>query len=153
MHIALTLLLKKAKTMSHIFRWLRKPRPTSPHAPSVLVVCLKLVEKFGVESIGTEADSAATPHAAQERLGVTATVVLYEVCRSTKFDHSELGNSSPVCRIVTEVIDDRTALLTETFIGHLFRLVESTRDGDELFNYSVVRLIVRRLGPGSLMLI
>ena len=37
----------------------------------------------------------------------------------------------------------RAAHFGDAFITHLFEIVEATRDGDELYNYAVVRLIVR----------
>ncbi|KAM0750844.1 hypothetical protein T439DRAFT_325897 [Meredithblackwellia eburnea MCA 4105] len=61
----------------------------------------------------------------EERLGTTATVVLYEVCRVQRLGTEEL------------------ALFTIDFIQHLFTLVERTRDAeDETFNYSLIKLII-----------
>ena len=36
-----------------------------------------------------------------------------------------------------------SALFEERFISHLFEIVEQTRDGDEQYNYALIRLIVR----------
>jgi hypothetical protein len=43
------------------------------------------------------------------------------------------------------------ALFPKSFVEHLFLLVESTRDGDEILNYTLIKLIVsheRAVGAG-----
>ncbi|GAA5967295.1 hypothetical protein JCM3765_005593 [Sporobolomyces pararoseus] len=61
----------------------------------------------------------------EERVGVAATGVLYEVCRVQKLSPEEL------------------AYFTFPFISHLFSLVERTRDAeDETFNYTLIKLII-----------
>ncbi len=46
-----------------------------------------------------------------------------------------------------------TELFEERFISHLFEIVEQTRDGDEVYNYTLIRLIVSRdSADGTLML-
>ncbi|GAA5940481.1 Ldb17p [Sporobolomyces koalae] len=61
----------------------------------------------------------------EERVGVAATAVLYEVCRVQKLSPEEL------------------AYFTFPFISHLFSLVERTRDAeDETFNYTLIKLII-----------
>ncbi|GAA6015386.1 hypothetical protein JCM11491_000407 [Sporobolomyces phaffii] len=61
----------------------------------------------------------------EERTGVAATAVLYEVCRVQKLSPEEL------------------AYFTFPFISHLFSLVERTRDAeDETFNYTLIKLLI-----------
>ncbi|GAA5841335.1 hypothetical protein JCM3766R1_005033 [Sporobolomyces carnicolor] len=61
----------------------------------------------------------------EERVGVAATAVLYEVCRVQKLSPEELS------------------YFTFQFISHLFSLVERTRDAeDETFNYTLIKLLI-----------
>ncbi|POY70908.1 hypothetical protein BMF94_6086 [Rhodotorula taiwanensis] len=61
----------------------------------------------------------------EERVGTTATAVLYEMCRVQKLDPEELADFS------------------FEFVSHLFALVERTRDAaDETFNYTLIKLII-----------
>ncbi|BGP56906.1 hypothetical protein JCM8202_005719 [Rhodotorula sphaerocarpa] len=61
----------------------------------------------------------------EERVGTTATAVLYEMCRVQKLDPEELADFS------------------FEFVSHLFGLVERTRDAaDETFNYTLIKLII-----------
>lgn len=59
-------------------------------------------------------------------IGLEATVLLYEVLRVKRLTREELP------------------LFSEAFILHLFEIVERTRDGDEAYNFTVIRLIVRK---------
>ncbi|GAA5913811.1 Ldb17p [Sporobolomyces salmoneus] len=61
----------------------------------------------------------------EERVGVAATAVLYEVCRVQKLSPDELS------------------YFTFPFVSHLFSLVERTRDAeDETFNYTLIKLLI-----------
>lgn len=61
----------------------------------------------------------------ESRLRLPATNLMYEVCRVQKLSAAELAG-----------FDDQ-------FIGHLFEMVEITRDQqDETLNYAVIKLIV-----------
>ncbi|ORY42714.1 hypothetical protein BCR35DRAFT_356384 [Leucosporidium creatinivorum] len=61
----------------------------------------------------------------EERVGTSATAVLYEVCRVQRLNADELS------------------LFTYPFISHLFSLVERTREHeDETFNYTLIKLII-----------
>ena len=65
---------------------------------------------------------------ARTRLGPTAAMLLYEVCKVSRLEQHEL------------------ALFSPEYILLLFRLVESTRDEDEQFNYALIRVLVRTRG-------
>lgn len=79
-----------------------------------------------LDDAGVAAKGIAMPIEAKLRL--LSVHLLYEVCRVQKLSLNEL-----------RIFDD-------TFIEHLFEVVEQTRDQqDETFNYAVIKLIVRRL--------
>lgn len=67
--------------------------------------------------------------------------LLYEVCRVQKFSFADLrGCLLLLCCIK---LISCTGIFQDSFIDHLFDLVEQTRNiHDESFNYSVIKLIV-----------
>lgn len=69
----------------------------------------------------------------EARLRTLAVGILYEVCRVQKFDAARLK------------------VFNDTFIDHLFELVEVTRDmQDETLNYCLIKLLVSNPVPSSI---
>lgn len=67
--------------------------------------------------------------------------LLYEVCRVQKFAYIDLGKAFQVYPTINAHIC--TGIFKDSFVDHLFDIVEQTRDmEDETFNYSVIKLIV-----------
>ena len=93
----------------------------------MLQVLLAALETYGQDGVNVEAHGKEPERTrfARTRLGPTAAILLYEVCKVSRLEEHEL------------------ALFSPEYILLLFRLVESTRDADEYFNYALIRVIVR----------
>lgn len=68
--------------------------------------------------------------------------LLYEVCRVQKFSMQDLRERCCLHERGFELMA-RSGIFDDSFIDHLFELVEQTRGmHDETFNYSVIKFIV-----------
>ncbi|EKM57390.1 uncharacterized protein PHACADRAFT_119752 [Phanerochaete carnosa HHB-10118-sp] len=117
--ILYTILLGYGRRHASFLRSHKRWRPIIP----LLMDHVRLDINPELEDAGVAANRTAMPIEAKLRL--LSVNILYEVCRVQKLSLSDL-----------RIFDD-------TFIEHLFEVVEQTRDhADETFNYAVIKLIV-----------
>lgn len=132
LEVTLCVLLVLGQRRPHTLRALRRPHAVvqSSARRSVLQVLLVALEQYGQDGVHVEGHGKEPERTrfARTRLGPTAAVLLYEVCKVSRLEQHEL------------------ALFSPEYILLLFRLVESTRDEDEQFNYALIRVLVRVAG-------
>lgn len=114
-------LLRGGRQRPHVYKLLRQPRTKASgerHRPFIELL-IEILSKTEEEAHATGKDSSI-----EGIIGLEATDLLYEVLRVKRLSKEELP------------------LFSEAFITHLFDIVEQTRDGDEAYNFTVIRLIV-----------
>lgn len=127
----------------HIFKLLREPRMSAFRHKSkpFIHLLIEILNRTEEEAHATGKDSSI-----EGMIGHEATELLYEVLRVKRLSKEELREYISLIARCFDMANTDLHVLSAAFnigfITHLFEIVEQTRDGDERYNYALIRLIV-----------